>query len=66
MMKVIHDDDFDDDDERKTSKKAKFLSNDRSGHDDQFVQKSSKSKLSSWGKRPFKVLLMHCRAALLV
>ena len=34
-MRVI--DDFDDDDdERKKSKKAKFVSNDRSGHDDQF------------------------------
>ena len=34
------DDDFDDDDdERKTSKRAKFASNDRSGHDDQFCQK---------------------------
>ena len=41
-MKVIDDDDddFDDDDnERKNSKKAKFLSNDRSGHDDQFCPK---------------------------
>ena len=36
-MKVINDDDDDDDDfddERKNSKKAKFVSNDRSGHDD--------------------------------
>ena len=42
MMKVINDDnndDFDDDDERKISKTAKFLSNDRSGHDDQFCPK---------------------------
>ena len=40
-MKVINDDDddFDDDDERKKSKKAKFVSNDRSGHDDQFCPK---------------------------
>ena len=51
-MKVIDDDDFDDDDddddcflfwehgdERKISKKAKFVSNDRSGHDDQFCPK---------------------------
>ena len=59
-MKVINDDDdFDDDDERKKSKKAKFVPNDRS---DQVmsinsVQKSSKSELSSWGKRPFKTLL---------
>ena len=28
------------------------------------VQKSSKLELSSWDKRLFKVLLMHCRAAL--
>ena len=37
-MKVIDDDDddFDDDDELKNMKKAKFVSNDRSGHDDQF------------------------------
>ena len=35
-MKVINDDDdFDDDDERKKSKKTKFVSNDRSRHDDQ-------------------------------
>ena len=35
-MKVIDDDDFDDDDdERKKSKKTNFVSNDRSGHDDQ-------------------------------
>ena len=41
-MSVIDDnddDDFDDDDERKKSKKAKFASNDRSGHDDQFCSK---------------------------
>ena len=40
-MKVINDDDdFDnDDDERINSKKAKFVSNDRSGHDDQFCPK---------------------------
>ena len=36
-MKVINDDD--DDDERKNSKKAKFLSSDRSGRDDQFCPK---------------------------
>ena len=36
-MKVIDDDD--DDDERKNWKKAKFVSNDRSGHDDQFCPK---------------------------
>ena len=39
IMKVIDDDDFDDDDfdddERKNSKKNNFVSNDRSGHDDQ-------------------------------
>ena len=36
-MKAINDDDdFDDDEERTNSKKAKFVSNDRSGHDDQF------------------------------
>ena len=37
-MKVIDDDDDDDDfddDERKKSRKTKFVSNDRSGHDDQ-------------------------------
>ena len=36
-MKVIDDDDDfdDDDDERKKSKKTNFVSNDRSGHDDQ-------------------------------
>ena len=40
IMKVIDDDDdFDDDDERKSSKTAKFVSNDRSGHDDQFCPK---------------------------
>ena len=33
-MKVIKDDD-----ERQNSKKAKFVSNDRSGHDDQFCAK---------------------------
>ena len=38
-MKVINDDD---DDERKTSKKAKFVSNDRSGHDDQFCPEIDK------------------------
>ena len=39
-MKVIDDDDdFDDEDERKKSRKAKFVSNDRSGHDDQFCPK---------------------------
>ena len=37
-MKVINDDDYDDD-ERKNSKKAKFVSNDRSGHDDHFCPK---------------------------
>ena len=35
-MRVIDDDDFDDDDdERKKTKKTNFVSNDRSGHDDQ-------------------------------
>ena len=34
-MKVINDDDV----ERKNAKKAKFVSNDRSGHDDQFCPK---------------------------
>ena len=39
-MKVIDDDDFDDDDdEKKNQKKAKFVSNDRSGHDDRFCPK---------------------------
>ena len=33
-MKVLNFDD-DDDDDRKKSKKLKFVSNDRSGHDDQ-------------------------------
>ena len=45
-MKVINDDDDDfdddDDDERKKSKKAKFVSNDRSGHEDQFCPKTTK------------------------
>ena len=41
------DGDDDDDDERKNLKKTKFVSNDRSGHDDQFCPKSSKSELSS-------------------
>ena len=45
-MEVIDDeDDFDDDDdERKNSKKAKFASNDTSGHDDQFCPKIVKIK----------------------
>ena len=34
IMKVIDDDAFDDD-ERKKSKKTNFVSNDRSGHDEQ-------------------------------
>ena len=61
-MKVIDDDDdFDDDDER-TNKIGKKRS--LSQMIDQVmtitsVQKSSKLELSSWGKRPFKVLLMH-------
>ena len=38
-MKVIDDDDDFDDDERKKSKTAKFVSNNRSGHDDQFCPK---------------------------
>ena len=42
-MKVINDDDDldddDDDDEQKNSKNAKFVSNDRSGHDEQFCSK---------------------------
>ena len=42
-MKVINDDDDDfdddDDDERKNLKKVKFISNDRSDHDDQFCPK---------------------------
>ena len=41
-MKVIDDDDDDDDfddDERKKFKKTKFVSNDGSGHDDQFCLK---------------------------
>ena len=44
-MKAINDDDdfddddVDDDDERKNWKKAKFVSNDRSSHDDQFCPK---------------------------
>ena len=39
-MKVIEDDDdaFDDD-ERKKSKKTNFVSNDRSGHDDQLTKR---------------------------
>ena len=46
-MKVIDDDDgvdFDDEDERKISKKAKYVSNDRSGHDDQFCPKNPKTE----------------------
>ena len=44
IMRINNDDDdFDrfkfDDDKRKNSKKAKFVSNDRSGHDDQFRPK---------------------------
>ena len=40
FMKVIDgDDDFNDDDERKNAKNAKFVSNDRSSHDDQFCPK---------------------------
>ena len=41
MKAINNDDDFDDhdDDERKNSKKAKFVSNDRSSHDDQFCTK---------------------------
>ena len=34
-MKVLNFDDDDDEDERKKSKTTKFVSNDRSGHDDQ-------------------------------
>ena len=39
IMKVLVINDDDDDDERKTWKKAKFVSYDRSGHDDQFCPK---------------------------
>ena len=40
IMKVINDDDFENDDERTNSKKkTMFVSNDRSGHDDQFCPK---------------------------
>ena len=43
-MKVINDDDdFEDDDERKKLKNKKFVSNDRSGHDDQFCPKIVKN-----------------------
>ena len=39
-MEVVHDDnDGDNDDERKKSKKAKLVSNDRSGHGEQFCLK---------------------------
>ena len=55
-MKVINDDD---DDERKNSKKRSFSQMIDQVMTINSVQKSSKSELSSWGKRQFKVLLMH-------
>ena len=58
-LKVINDDDgddFDDDDERKNSKEAKFLSNDRSGHDDQFCPKIVKIGAILAIFRPFEDL----------
>ena len=63
IMKIIDDDDDDDfdDDERKKSKKTNFSSNDRSLLDQVMTIKthteSSKTELSSRGKRPFKVWL---------
>ena len=65
-MKVINDDDFDDDDddERKNAKKRSLSQMIDQVMTINSVQKSSKSELSSWGKRPFKVILMHCCAAL--
>ena len=56
-MKVIDDDDDDDDDERKNSKKRSLSQMIDQVMTINSVQKSSKSELSSWGKRPFKVLL---------
>ena len=59
-MKVIDDDDdVDDDDERKNSKKAKFLSNDRSGHDDQFCPKIVEIGATLAIFQPFEVLKIH-------
>ena len=58
-MKVINDDDdddFDDDDERKIRKKRSLFQMIDQVMTINSVQKSSKSELSSWGKRPFKVL----------
>ena len=56
-MKAINDDDFDDDDERKNSKRSLSQMIDQVMTINS-VQNSSKSELSSWGKRPFKVLFM--------
>ena len=61
-MKVIDDDDDDDDfddDERKHSKRRSLSQMIDQVMTINSVQKSSKSELSSWGKRLFKVLLMH-------
>ena len=61
-MKVIDDDDDfdddddDDDDERKNLKKTKFVSNDRSGHDDQFCPKIVKIGAILAIFRPFEDL----------
>ena len=62
-MKVINDDDFDDhdDDERKNPKKQSLSQMIDQVMTINSVQKSSKLELSSWGKRPFKVVL--CTAA---
>ena len=53
-MKAIDDDDFDD--EQKNSKKANFVSNDRSGHDDQFCPKIVKIGAILAIFRPFEDL----------
>ena len=70
-MKVIDDDDDDfdfdddDDDERKSSKKVKFVSNARSGHDDQFCPKIVKIGAILAIFRPFEdfgIIFPGCRA----
>ena len=58
-MKVTNDDDDDDfddddDDEQKNAIKAKFLSNDRSSHDDQFCPKIVKIRAILAIFRPFE------------
>ena len=60
LRRVIADDDDDDyddddDDERKSLKKTKFVSNDRSGHDDKFCPKIVKIGAILAIFQPFKV-----------